>query len=218
MMSRGKQVSFCRKIFVKFYLWLAEQLYHSLAWAYDFVAWLVSFGYWSQWRLDVLNYLRPGNVLETGFGTGSLLLEMNRQGYDVIGLEPSKDMQRVTALKIKKFGNNINRLMARAEEIPFPGETFNNIILTFPSNYIIEESVLREFWRVLRPGGQVVMTGMGVQFKARFKRWLTAWFLLNNSEMFIERILAGANLVGFKGKLIQHEAQDYVLSVVILEK
>jgi hypothetical protein len=37
------------------YLWLAERLYHELAWAYDGISWLVSLGAWSRYAIEKLD-------------------------------------------------------------------------------------------------------------------------------------------------------------------
>lgn len=211
-------MSMIRKLIIKVYIWLTEQLYHSLAWAYDFIAWLVSFGYWSQWRLDALTYLQPGRVLEVGFGTGSLMIEMTRLGYDVIGLEPSPQMQRVASRKIKKNNLNVLRLRARAEAVPLVGGSFQNVILTFPSNYILSNGTLHEIWRVLQPDGQVVIAGFGVKFSSRVKRFLTGWFLYNGSQLFIDNFIKKVKSEGFTPRLFEHETKDYVMPVLILEK
>jgi len=60
------------KLIIKPYFEAAELLYHQFAWAYDAVAWGVSFGYWSRWWRDALKCLLDGSVLEIGFGTSDL--------------------------------------------------------------------------------------------------------------------------------------------------
>jgi len=211
-------VSIVRKLIKKVYSWLTEQLYHSLAWAYDFIAWLASFGYWSQWRLDALPFLQLGKVLEVGFGTGSLLIEMTRRGYDVYGLEPSPQMQRVASRKIKKTGLHVFRVRARAEAVPLAGDAFQNVILTFPSNYILSNGTLREIWRVLQPDGRVVIVGFGVRFSSLVKRILTGWFLYNGSKLFIDNFIKKVKSEGFTPRLFEYETKDYVMPVLILEK
>lgn len=211
-------VSMIRKLIIKVYIWLTERLYDSLAWAYDFIAWFVSFGYWSQWRLDALTYLQPGNVLEVGYGTGSLMIEMTRLGYDVFGIEPSPQMQRVVSRKIKKKGLHVNRARAQAEAIPLAGGSFQNVILTFPSNYILMNRTLSEIRRVLHPDGRVVIIGLGVRFSSFFKRILTGWFLYDERQLFIEQFLRNVRAEGFAPRIIERETKAYMVQVLILEK
>ena len=122
---------------VKAYLWATELLYGPLAWAYNAVAWLVSFGYWSRWRLDALGYLQAGSVLETGFGTGALLVALAEGGFNVTGLEPSPQMLKVTDQTLSRKCMVIKRVRGKTEAMPFMTDWFDNVVSTFPSNYIL---------------------------------------------------------------------------------
>ncbi len=199
------------------YLWLTELLYYPLAWAYDAVAWLVSFGFWSRWRRDALAYLVPGPILETGFGTGSLLIHLAQAGYDVVGLELSRPMHRMTSRKCHRKGIFVPRIQCRTEAIAFQSRRFMNILVTFPSNYITRRETLGEFHRILKPGGRVVLVGMGVRFRSKCRRWLTDWFLDGHSETFIAAFSKLVEDAGFSMEHVAHQTQDYVLSVLILE-
>lgn len=203
---------------IKTYLWAAEQLYHNFAWAYDFVAWLVSFGNWSKWRKDASGYLQPGEVLEIGFGTGSLLVAMTVQGLDVFGVEPSHQMLRMTKKRSKKEDLSPKIVQARAQAMPFSNGAFDNLILTFPSNYIFDDETLREMSRILTHVGRVVITGFGVEFKSDILNFLTGWFLNDGRDLFIREFCQKAEKLRFKSGLVQHNGESYTLPIVILEK
>jgi len=81
-------------------VWATYRLYHEFAWAYDVVSWLVSLGHWAGWRRIALDHVIGRRVLEVGFGTGELLIEMACRDLHVYGLECSPAMQRVTARKM----------------------------------------------------------------------------------------------------------------------
>lgn len=211
-------MSLLRNWFLKSYIWTAEQLYHRLAWAYDFVAWLVSFGNWSRWRRDALGYLDKGKVLEIGFGTGALLVTMKKKDWEVYGLEPSSQMLKVTLRRMKREEIPLSILQARAQAIPLPDHSLFNIISTFPSGYIFDDGSLMEISRVLAVGGRVVITGFGIRFKSGLKNWLTGWFLNGGSEIFITRFCQKAAEYGFKPTVIQHQGDSYILPIIILEK
>lgn len=211
------QGSFIRQWGLKAYYWAAELLYHPFAWTYDFVAWLVSFGYWSRWRLDALHYLTAGTILEIGFGTGELLIEMTSRGYDVVGLELSPQMHRVTGHKLRRVGHEVKRLRGRAEAIPLPSGFFNNVVSTFPSNYILHDDTLQEIYRVLGEDGRLVIVGMGVQYTDGLRRWLTGWIFAGNQEAWIEYFLKKVEKFGYKSTVIEHKHQAYSLPVLILE-
>jgi ubiquinone/menaquinone biosynthesis C-methylase UbiE len=211
-------LSFFSKILTKVYLWATEKLYHSFAWAYDYVAWLVSFGYWSRWRLDVLNYISEGPILEIGFGTGDLLIEMKNRGLQIVGLELSRQMHRVAQRKIQKRKLDISRVQGAAATMPFAGGSFCNVISTFPSNYIFQKTVLTEVYRVLFSGGRVVITGLKVKFKSPVFHWLTKWFLDQDISTYIKNLFSEAEELGFRGEIIEHDGEAYRLPLLILEK
>ena len=201
----------------KSYLWATELLYHRLAWAYDFVAWLVSFGQWSQWRLDAADYLQPGNVLEIGFGTGALLIELAARGYAVTGLEFSWEMQRVTGGKLEREGIFVKRVRARAQAMPFPSAHFDNVIVTFPSNYILQEDTLKEIHRLLKKEGRLIVAGLTVRFKSGIRQWLTGWFLEGAFDDVLALMRTKAEKTGLQVDRVMHETEDYVIPILILE-
>ena len=201
----------------KAYLWATELLYHQLAWAYDFVAWLVSFGQWSQWRLDAAVYLQPGNVLEIGFGTGALLIELAARGHAVTGLEFSPEMQRVTGRKLEREEISVKRVRARAQAMPFPSGHFSNIIVTFPSNYILQEDTLIEIRRLLKKEGRLIIAGLTVRFKSGIPQWLTGWFLGGAFDEVLAHMRAKAEQAGLQVDRVMHETEDYILPILILE-
>jgi len=206
------------KLIIKPYLKAAELLYHQLAWAYDFVAWLVSFGYWQRWRLHALNYLKAGSVLEIGFGTGSLLIALKARGYDVTGLERSSDMQQVTNRKLQRRGLCVKRVSGNTRSMPFLDGCFSNVLSTFPAKYILSETTLREIRRVLDNKGRLVITGISVSFKGGLKRWLTRFFLEDAGNVFTRHLVETAEGLGFKSSVINYETKIYILPVLILEK
>jgi len=210
-------MSFLYKWFTKLYIWATEQLYHRFAWAYDFVAWLVSFGNWSSWRKSVMNYLQPGRVLEIGFGTGELLVTSKRLGFDVYGLEPSPQMQRITRRRGKREGISLAVVQASAQAIPFPDHSFENIVSTFPSGYIVDPDSLKEIKRVLASGGRVLITGFGVRFNSGLQNWLTHWFLNKGNELFIQSFCQRVQSLGFKPQLIHYKGGSFTLPIIILE-
>lgn len=213
-----KQHAFFGEWPVKAYLWATDLLYHPFAWAYDFVAWLVSFGHWSNWRLAAMNYLQPGPILEIGFGTGELLIEMTERGFDVAGLELSPEMHRVIGRKLRRNRIAVKQIRGRTEAMPFGGHVFADVLSTFPTNYIADDNTLREIHRILSDDGRLVIVGLGVRFKSGLQRWLTGWLLGDANNTWIERLIAKAEGLGFRGTIIEHETDAYTLPVLLLER
>lgn len=207
-----------RLILIKIYLWVAELLYGPFAWAYDAVAWLVSFGYWSRWRLDALEFVQADPILELGFGTGALLIEMSALNYNVTGLELSPQMQRLTSRKLRKSGLQIKRVRANSDAIPFPTNAFATAISTFPSNYILSEETLKEIRRILIDGGKVVIVGTGAEFLSGWKKFLAQGFFGVRKQGPIESCSKKLKTIGFSCELKEKLTKDYRLLVLILRK
>lgn len=133
-------------------------LYHQLAWAYDWIAALVSCGLWNTWVVQALPYLEGPLVLELGPGPGHMQAALRRMGVHVYGVEASWHMA-------KRFGNfrddvgfvNIDVVNGYAQFICFPNSSFDQVVATFPSEYIFDRQTISEINRVLKPGGRLVV-------------------------------------------------------------
>ena len=156
--------------------------------------------------------------METGFGTGSLLIEMTRRGLDVVGMDPSWPMHRVTGRKAVRTGQEIHRLCGVVQRLPFPSGTFSNVLSTFPTNDISDSDSLAEVHRILAPAGRWVIVGLGLRFKSEIKQFLAGWLLGDWENVWMHSFKQLARKAGFTPRLVQHEAETYLLPVLILEK
>lgn len=145
----------------RLYLWLTERLYNEFTWTYDLVSWLVSLGKWDSIRKSVLEYQGGEPVLEIGFGTGELLLELGRRNIHAIGLERSPAMQRQTRNKMRHLGVWEPCVLAETQHMPFCDQSFKTIFSTFPAGYILDLLTWYEARRLLQKGGQFVVVGIG---------------------------------------------------------
>lgn len=133
---------------------LFKLLYHQLAWSYDLVAWLVSAGQWRHWVLTVLPYLKGPRVLELGHGPGHLLLAMASQGMVPIGLDASWQMSRLASFVVEKWGVNLVLINGYAQFMSIANAAIDQVVTTFPAEYITDPAALEEVYRVLKPGGE----------------------------------------------------------------
>ncbi|MFH1716031.1 MAG: class I SAM-dependent methyltransferase [Planctomycetota bacterium] len=101
--------------------------------------------------LGQTNPLKPDdNILEIGCGIGSLVFELSKQGYDVTGIDISRE---AIAYGLKKYGNIPLEVQA-AESLPYEDESFD-VVLSFDLfEHIAEiDRHISEVRRVLHPGG-----------------------------------------------------------------
>ncbi len=140
-------------------------LYNEMAWTYDLVAWTVSLGQWRNWQRAALDHLnvRPGaQVLELAHGTGNLQLDLFAAGYQRIGLDLSPFMGRIARRKLHRHHLQAPLVRAQAQRLPFPNESFDAIVSTFPAPFIIEHQTLCEAARVLKSGQRLVIVASGI--------------------------------------------------------
>jgi ubiquinone/menaquinone biosynthesis C-methylase UbiE len=202
----------------RLYLWACHRLYNEFAWAYDWVSWLVSLGHWWGWRKAALDYLVGPRVLEVGFGTGDLLIEMAQQGWDVHGLDLSPAMHRITARKMRRCGVWTPQLRGLAQAMPFPDGAFNSIVSTCPAEFILQPPAWQEFGRVLAPGGRLIVTGTCLNADNPFLQQafrIVFGFLEQSQRPWYERM---ATVAGLEVTEIEHGEQAVRTQVIIAEK
>jgi len=197
-------------------------LYHSLAWAYDAVAWVVSLGRWQDWGKTALPYLY-GRTLEVGCGPGHLQAEMAARGWSAVGLDESRQMIAQAARRLRRCGWPLRLARARAQALPYPALTFDTVVATFPSEYILETETLQEIERVLKPEGKLVVVAM-VWFTGRrcVHRWLRWLFRVTGESQEIDRLwpflAARLEAHGFAGHYEFVEMDICRVVVILAEK
>jgi ubiquinone/menaquinone biosynthesis C-methylase UbiE len=141
----------------RFVEWGFTQLYTNFVWAYDAVAWVVSRGQWKEWGRAVLPGIRGSRVLEIGSGPGHLLAQMAAEGYAVSAIDASPQMVRIAQRRLRRRGLRAGLVWGRAQALPWPDGHFDSVVMTFPTDFALQPITLREIWRVLCPGGRVVI-------------------------------------------------------------
>ncbi len=144
----------------RFYAALEESLYYPLAPAYDLISWLVSLGQWDHWRKLSLPHVVGARVLEVGFGTGVLLMELARHGYAVFGLDLSPAMHRITSARLAKQNLRVVQVRGSVQSMPLIAASFDTVISTFPAAFILDPATIAEIARALSPGGCFILVDM----------------------------------------------------------
>ena len=152
-----------------------ELLYNQFAWGYDFISQLVSSGLWKSWILTTLPYLHGKRILEIGHGPGHLQIAISKQNSDVYGLDSSKNMGRLAKRKLVKSGYSMKLVQAYTQFIPFPDESFDQIVSTFPSDYMYHDFTLQEVFRVLRWDGELIILPVAWITEVKCYCRLTDW-------------------------------------------
>ena len=153
-----------------------QLLYGPMAWSYGLVSWLASLGQWRAWQRAALPYIQGQDVLELAHGPGHLLHDLAGAGYAATGVDLSPQMGRRAQRLLRRRGLSVPLVRGRGEQLPFASGSFDTVVSTFPTPFILAGDTLQSVHRVLRPGGRMVivpqayLTGRGPL--ARFVNWL----------------------------------------------
>ena len=129
-------------------------LYHQLAFTYDLVAASVSFNRWKDWVMSVIPFIEGNRILEIGHGTGHLQRVLLGRQWVAVGIDESRQMGYLA----KRNTDGSARLTrGLAQHLPFPNETFDTIVSTFPADYINDARTLAEVKRCLLNGGRFIV-------------------------------------------------------------
>lgn len=98
-----------------------------------------------------------GQVLEVGIGTG-LNLPFYPSEVQLTGLDLSPAMLAVARERAASLGRDVTLLEGDAQALPFPDASFDTVVSTLALCEVPDERVvIEQMWRVLRPGGQLLL-------------------------------------------------------------
>lgn len=135
-------------------------LYYPLAPLYDKISYYSFLGQWPKWQQATLPRIQGKRVLEVGCGTGALLTEILKRGYKAYGVDASPRMLAQARKRLAAAGFSDRLVQGKVQQLPFPDDSFETVISTFPTEYIIDLESLNEIQRVLYPGGRLIIVDM----------------------------------------------------------
>jgi demethylmenaquinone methyltransferase/2-methoxy-6-polyprenyl-1,4-benzoquinol methylase len=141
-------------------------VFDSVAPRYDLMNDVMSLGLHRLWKkfTAAKTGLKPGqNALDVAAGSGELSIPMARQvGQEgrVIVTDINREMLSVGRDRLLNAGiaGNVEFLLADAETLPFADRSFHCITIGFGlRNVTDKDAALRSMYRVLRPGGRLLV-------------------------------------------------------------
>lgn len=133
----------------------ADRRYDRLAGLYDLAVKVLPF--WRRWLDHALSHLQGPRVLEISFGTGYLLGRYVGR-YACHGIEYNAAMVTTARRKLKRAGLTAELTQGNVEALPYDNNSFDSILITMAfTAYPDAESAVSEIWRVLRPGGRLIL-------------------------------------------------------------
>jgi len=151
-------------------------LYNQLAWTYDAVSWLVSFGAWRDWQRTALPFVQGPHVLEIAHGPGHMLLALHDAGYQAWGIDLSPQMGALSRRRLQKAGAQVPLLQGAAQNLPFRSQFFDSVLVTFPTEFLLAGQTLSAVHHVLKDNGRFIIVPeaqySGHSLPERFIEWL----------------------------------------------
>lgn len=198
-------------------------LYNELAFTYDWVSWIVSLGAWHCWQRSVLDYLpKPssGRILEIAHGTGNLHLDLHEANYAVTGYDLSAAMGRITQGKLQKRDYQAQLAQGMAQQLPFADATFATVVSTFPTDFIMQATTLREVHRILQDDGCFVIVLNGIFTGSGILQSFLEWLYAITGQREEKQIDAAPFFegYGFDVQAAERPCRNSIAQLVILTK
>lgn len=139
-----------------------EHLFNDIASSYDRLNHIMSFGIDRSWRRKAVRAIadseQPLRVLDVATGTGDFAIAIAKklsQGSEIVGIDLSEQMLEVGRQKVPR---NIALQQGDVECLDFEEDSFDRVSVAFGvRNFEHLEQGLSEMYRVLRPGGKLVI-------------------------------------------------------------
>ncbi len=140
-------------------------MFNDIAFKYDFLNRFLSVGIDVVWRKNALKQLKalnPKYILDVATGTADVAIMASKRlnPTKITGIDISDGMLEIGRKKVKKLGKEgiIVLLNGDAETINFEDESFDAVTVAFGvRNFENLEKGLSEIFRVLKPGGKLVV-------------------------------------------------------------
>jgi demethylmenaquinone methyltransferase/2-methoxy-6-polyprenyl-1,4-benzoquinol methylase len=156
-----------------------QVMFGSIAPRYDFLNRLLSFGIDRRWRkkaVRLIKYREGSRILDVATGTGDVALEIARStpaSVKITGADFCREMVELGQTKVatSPYAGRIDFKVAPCEDLPFPDNTFDSITIAFGIRNVVDRKLgLAEMWRVLRPGGRIIILEFSTPRSQFFKQ------------------------------------------------
>ncbi len=138
-------------------------MFSHIARRYDLLNRVLSLGLDRRWRAEATRAAfggGAGRVLDVATGTADLALALKRSkpSAEIIGVDFAEPMLEIGRQKAARAGLRVRLLQGDGLALAFPDASFDAVTVAYGLRNFADVAVgLREFYRVLRPGGRVVV-------------------------------------------------------------
>lgn len=142
------------------------EMFDTIAPRYDFLNSLLSCNQDKRWRKKLLSLVPTkfnGVFVDIATGTGDVIIQAakkHREYATFVGIDISQHMMQIAEQKVAKQGleKQISFKQASAEQTTLPSQYCDCVTISFGlRNTIDKEQALAEFYRILKPGGYLLI-------------------------------------------------------------
>lgn len=140
-------------------------MFNNISKTYDFLNHFMSLGIDIIWRKMAINELKankPKHILDVATGTGDFAFEALSilKPEKITGVDISRGMLDIAEQKIAKrnLGDKFSVKLGDSEKLPFADDEFDAVTVAYGvRNFENLEAGMADIFRVLKPGGKVVV-------------------------------------------------------------
>ncbi|HYF70723.1 MAG TPA: bifunctional demethylmenaquinone methyltransferase/2-methoxy-6-polyprenyl-1,4-benzoquinol methylase UbiE [Ohtaekwangia sp.] len=159
------------------------KMFDNISHRYDFLNHFLSLGIDKIWRKKAISLLKsnpPALLLDVATGTGDFALQALELNPDkIVGIDISEGMLEAGRKKIraKSLEKRIELKYADSESLPFAEHSFDAVTVAFGvRNFENLEKGLQEIYRVLKPGGRIIVLEFSQPRRFPFKQIYNFYF------------------------------------------
>lgn len=156
-----------------------KKIFDSIAWRYDFLNHLLSFGmdiYWRKKALRLTGFNPDSILLDVACGTGDVAIEAKRQGVkNIYGADFSFNMLKLFERKSEWIKDRTIQMVA--ENLPLRDESVTNITVAFGvRNFYDIQQGFNSFHRILKKEGKATIIEFRLPSNPLFKSLYKFYF------------------------------------------
>jgi ubiquinone/menaquinone biosynthesis C-methylase UbiE len=103
--------------------------------------------------IELANLPVEGRLLDAGGGTGRVSQALKDRVSEAVVVDLSSGMLRQAVYK-----NDLSTIRSQTELLPFLDQSFDRVIMVDALHHVYDQrQSIRELWRVLKPGGRIVI-------------------------------------------------------------
>jgi demethylmenaquinone methyltransferase / 2-methoxy-6-polyprenyl-1,4-benzoquinol methylase len=140
-----------------------QQMFSDIAFRYDFLNRLLSFGIDRLWRREAVRVVveaKPQRILDVATGTADLAISLQQAlpKAEVIGVDFAEPMLERGRKKVANLKLTLPLLQGDGLNLHYPDNSFDALTIAYGiRNFTDRQRGLEEFYRVLKPGGRVII-------------------------------------------------------------